>query len=112
MTEPTRMFETTEWNLRNQLVITVDPNCARLDLGSHSMTSGDVLGEDTRCKTVHRVVGSCNDLLFSVKGGDDNDGTKDFFSDNLHVGSDIGKDGLKLIVNNPLIVLDPVGVKD
>jgi hypothetical protein len=92
----TRLLETTERNLRVKLVVTVDPDGTALESLSDSVCSRSVLGKDGGSKTVDRVVGGVNDLLLGVELGHDDNGTKDLFLDNLHVGSDVSENCLSV----------------
>jgi hypothetical protein len=92
----TRLLETTERDLGVKLVVTVHPDCSGLKGVSDSVSLGHVFGKDRRGEAVDRIVGGSNGFLLGVKLGHDDDGTKDLFLDDLHVGSDITKDCLQV----------------
>jgi hypothetical protein len=93
----TRLLVTTEWDLWVQLVVTVDPDSSGFKRIGNSVSPGDVLGKDGVGKTVNRVVGGCDDFLFGLESGENDNGAEDLFSDDLHVGVDVGEDCLKSV---------------
>lgn len=91
--EYVRGLEATEGNLRVELVVAVNPDGTGVEGVADTVGTGEVLGEDTRGKTVDGVVGGLDDLLLSLELGDDDDGAEDLLLDDLHVGLDVGEDG-------------------
>jgi hypothetical protein len=89
----TRLLESTEWDLVVDDVVRIDPN------GTCSQGIGDAEGRvdtlrvDSCGKTVGGIVGSFDGVLHSLKLCDGADRAKYLILHNLHVRSDIRKDG-------------------
>ena len=76
-----------------QHVSRVDPNSTGLEFVCSLDRPVDVLREDGSSKTVDGVVGLTEDILIILELDDNTDGTEDLFLDNLHVGTNVDKDG-------------------
>jgi hypothetical protein len=74
-----------------------NPYHHNLDLSSNTMGSLQIIGKDRSTKTIRRVVGSINSLVFGSVNGDDNHRTEDLFSVDAHALFDAGEDrGLRI----------------
>jgi len=78
-----------------KLVKAIDPNRPSLELVCNTVRTIDIGGEKPRGETVHGVIGGRNDFLLRVEDAHDDDGAKYLLLDDLHVGGDVGEDGLE-----------------
>ena len=74
-------------------VVLIDPDSTSTELVGDPDGGVEILGVDSRGKTVGGVVSFLDDLLLSVELGNGADRAEDFFLHDLHVLSDIGEDG-------------------
>lgn len=89
----TTLSITTEWQLVRKQVVAVDPDGTGTEGVGDPDRGVEILGVDSRGKTINGVVGHLEDLLLGVELGDSADGAEDLFLHDLHLGADVGEDG-------------------
>ena len=77
--------------MRIQLVHTIDPHRTRLESVRRLDCTVHVLREQGRSGTIKSAVGLSDYVLLVLEFDDNTNGTKDFFSDDLHVRGSVGR---------------------
>jgi len=89
----TRLFESTEWQLMRQEVVTVDPDGTSLKSVTDFNGNIEILGVNTSSETVESIMSLGKDILSICEFTNGNDRSEDFFLHNLHLLIDFSEDG-------------------